>query len=341
MAGAASLRRHRKGALLTAALAFVAAFLSPSSAQVVALPSSVVPVPPAERGLVTVVANGRMPVPGATKDLEGACFDASGNLLFSDVQGGRVMKRDPRGRISALVTLTGLQPGGLAIHDGRIFIAAGNGRGGGAVVSIKPDGSDLRTVVPVSAGFMPNDVVFARDGSFYFTDARGTADNPIGGVYLVAAGGGTPEPVLTHVAVANGIALSPDGKTLWVGEFGANRLHRIGLATPTTATPFASTIAYYFIGPAPDSMRVDAQGHVYVAMYGQGRIMVFAPSGLPVGQILLPDRDTGNDLHSTSMAIRPGTHDLAIVTSDGEGGRGASIFGARAFGGALVDGDRR
>ena len=336
-----AFRRHRTGAPLLAALAFATALPAPSAAQAVASPPSVVPIPPAERGLVTVVADRPVKVPGATRDLEGACFDAQGDLLFSDVQGGRVMKLDARGRISALVTLDGLQPGGMAIHDGRIFIAAGAGAGGGAIVSIRPDGTDRRTIVPRSAGFMPNDVVFARDGSFYFTDARGTADDPIGGVYRVAAGGSTPEPVLTHVAVANGIALSPDGKTLWVGEFGAGRLHRIDLATPTTPKPFASTIAYYFVGPAPDSMRVDAQGHVYVAMYGQGRIMVFAPSGLPIGQILLPDRDAGHDLSLTSLAIRPGTSELSIVTSDGDGSRGATIFHARAFGTALADGERR
>ena len=34
--------------------------------------------------------------------------------------------------------------------------------------------------------------------------------------------------------------------------------------------------------------------------------MVFNRNGLPIGQIVLPDRDKGRNLKSTSLAIRPG-----------------------------------
>jgi len=295
-------------------------------------PASVVPVPPGERGLRTVVAGRPIPIPGIKLVLEGPCFDRAGNLIFSDVQGSRVMRMDPQGRISTVARLGRFQPGGMAIHrDGRIFIAAGNGAGGGAILAIKPDGSGLETIVPENAGFAPNDLVFDKSDGFYFTDARGDAGNLQGGVYYVAPGAKAPVPVLQHLAVANGVALSPDGKRLWVGEYGVNRLHRLDLASATTAQPFGSVVAYYFTGPAPDSMRVDASGNVYVAIYGQGRVIVFAPSGLPIGQILLPDRDAGHHLSLTSMAIRPGTRDLFIVSANGDG-TGATIFRAVAFG---------
>ena len=52
-------------------------------------------------------------------------------------------------------------------------------------------------------------------------------------------------------------------------------------------------------------------------------------------QVLLPGREEGHNLRSTSMAIRPGTDDLYIVTNDGTGGQGATIFRARAFAKAL------
>jgi lactonase len=35
-------------------------------------------------------------------------------------------------------------------------------------------------------------------------------------------------------------------------------------------------------------MRADADGNLYVAIYGQGRVLVFNKNGLPIGQILLP-----------------------------------------------------
>jgi lactonase len=53
-------------------------------------------------------------------------------------------------------------------------------------------------------------------------------------------------------------------------------------------------------------MRADADGNLYVAMYGQGRVLVFNGKGIPIGHILLPGRDSGHNLHSTNLAIKPG-----------------------------------
>jgi lactonase len=136
--------------------------------------------------------------------------------------------------------------------------------------------------------------------------------------------------------MANGVALSPDGKELWATEFGRNLLHRVELADATSATPIGTAIPYHFTGPAPDSMRTDNDGNVYVAIYGQGRALAFNRSGIPIGQILLPGREEGHNLRSTNLAIKPGSNDLYIVTSDGEGGQGATIFHANAFAKALA-----
>ena len=78
-------------------------------------------------------------------------------------------------------------------------------------------------------------------------------------------------------------------------------------------------------------MRVDSDGNLYVAMYGQGRVLVFNGNGIPIGQVLLPGRRDGHNLESTSMALKPGTNELYIVTNDGAGGEGATIFRARVF----------
>ena len=135
--------------------------------------------------------------------------------------------------------------------------------------------------------------------------------------------------------MANGIALSPDGKQLWITEFSRNLLHRVELASATKIAPIGTAIAYHFTGPAPDSMRADSDGDLYVAMYSQGRVLVFNRNGIPIGQVLLPGRDEGHNLQSTNMAIKPGTKDLFIVTSDGNGGQGATIFHAKTFATAL------
>ena len=190
-------------------------------------------------------------------------------------------------------------------------------------------------VIPAEAGYVVNDLVFDAKGGFYFTDFRGTSTDPKGGVYYVAPDHKTVTPVLPNLAMANGVALSPDGKVLWATEFGRNLLHRVELASPTTPTPIGTAVPYRFTGPAPDSIRVDSDGNVYVAVYGQGRVLAFNRNGIPIGQVLLPGRDEGHNLLSTSLALKPGTDEIFVVTNDGEGGQGSNIFHARAFAKAL------
>lgn len=292
-----------------------------------------VPIPPSERSLETVVAEPWFNVSDKQMVLEGPAFDRDGNLLFCDVSGSSVLRLTPDKHLSVLVSEKQVSPGGIAIHkDGRIFIAAINlVERTGDIIAVNPDGTGRQTIVPVGAGYMPNDLVFDRDGGLYFTDFRGTSTNPKGGVYYISPDLKTTIPVLLHLAMANGVALSPNGKVLWATESGRNLLHRVELLNAISVVPVGSTIPYHFIGPLPDSMRVDSDGNVYVAMYGQGRVLAFNRNGIPIGQVLLPGRDDGHNLKSTNIAIRPGTNDLYIVATDAEGGEGATIFHAKTF----------
>lgn len=269
--------------------------------------------------------------------LEGVAFERDGNLLFCDVSGRRVMRLTPDTRLSTVIRLDDVSPGGLAIHkDGRIFMAAMNlAKGTGSVLAVTPGGTGLQTIVPMTAGYMPNDLVFDTRGGVYFSDFRGISTEPKGGAYYVSPDFKTITPVLPHLAMANGIALNPNGTELWITEFARNLLHRIELAGPTKIAAVGSVIPYHFTGPAPDSMRADSDGNLYVAIYSQGRVLAFNKNGFPIGQILLPGRDEAHNLQSTSMAIKPGTNDLYIVTSDGNGGQGATIFHAKVFANAL------
>lgn len=155
-------------------------------------------------------------------------------------------------------------------------------------------------------------------GGFYFTDFRGYSTQSLGGVYYVSPDFKTVTPVIQNISVANGIALSTDEKVLWVTETTTNRLHRIVLEDDgVTIAPFGTTIPYYFTGhEGPDSCCIDSDDNVYVAMYGQGRVLVFNKRGYPIGQILMPGRDKGKMLRSTHPQFIPGTNQLIICTND-------------------------
>ena len=296
------------------------------------------PIPENERNLPTVVAEPYFKVSDKGLQLEGPVFDRNGNLFFVDVWSGSVFKLTPDKHLSTVLGANKLGSAGLAIHkDGRIFIACLGDFKVGSVVAIKPDGSGMETIIPTSKGYLVDDLVFDDKGGFYFTDFRGSAFEPRGGVYYVAPPDyNTITPVLTNMAIANGVALSPDGKTLWTDETAGNRLYRVSLTDATTIAPFGTSIPYRFTGClGADSIRVDSEGNVYVAIYDQGRYLVFNKDGNPIGQILIPGRDKGHNMRSTSMAIKPGTDDMYLVTNDGDGGEGAQIFTCKAFGKGL------
>ncbi|MFE0753234.1 SMP-30/gluconolactonase/LRE family protein [Inquilinus sp. NPDC058860] len=292
-----------------------------------------VPIPPSEKGLQTITAEPFFKVSDEGLQLEGAVFDRRGDLRFVDVFGDRVYRLTPDLQLTSFATPAHFAPAGLAVHpDGRLFIAGlGNFKDTGGIIATRPDGSKPETIVPAGAGYLVDDIDFDAAGGFYFTDFRGTSSDPKGGVYYVSPDGKTTTPVLPNLAVANGVALSPDGRTLWADELSGGVLHKVELSDATTIAPFGTSVPYHFIGPAPDSMRVDADGNLYVAIYGQGRILVFNATGLPIGQILIPGRDSGHNLRSTSMAFKPGTRELYIVASDARGGEGCGIYRVQAF----------
>ena len=291
------------------------------------------PIPPSEQGLQTIIAQPFLQVSTHGLGLEAVSFDRQGNLLFVDVISGTVFKMTPDKRVSTLFPKNSLGSAGIGVHrDGRIFVAGlGNFKDTGSIYWIHPDGTGYTTVIPPSAGYLPDDLVFDMNGGFYFTDFRGSTNDARGGVYYVAPDLRTVTPVLTNLAIANGVCLSPDGKVLWVTELSAGRLHRVRMTGPTSIDLWGTEIPYTFTGFGPDSMRADSHGNIYVAMYSQGRILVFNPRGIPIGQILIPKRETGHNLATTSMGFVPGSDRLLIVSSDGDGGEGAWIFEARGF----------
>jgi lactonase len=291
-----------------------------------------VPIPASERELPTVTAEPFFKVSEEAVALEGPAYDRRGNLLFVDVYGGRVLRLSPEGKLSTIYTDSTLHPAGIAIHkDGRIFVAGIGNFTAGSVIALDPDGGNPQSIVPASAGYVPDDLVFDNNGGFYFTDFKGTSTNPTGGIYHVSPDFKTITPVLPNMAAANGVALSQDGKVLWATEFSAGRLHRVDLKDHVTMVPFGSSVPYHFVGRAPDSMRTDIDGNVYVAMFHQGRILAFSPYGVPIGQILLPGREENHFLKSTSLAFVPGSRDVAIVARDELGERGSMIFRAQGL----------
>jgi gluconolactonase len=150
-----------------------------------------------------------------------------------------------------------------------------------------------------------NDVVARKDGTLYVTDpgyfATPAANriyriDPAGGVQVVEAFDDVPRP--------NGIALSPDEKTLYVG-FAAPQQGTLPFVRKYIVNDDGSLgewTKFADIGPgdsAPDGLAVDVAGNLYVAT--RAGIEVFSSAGKAWGAIPIPEKPTGMSFGGEDM----------------------------------------
>ena len=292
-----------------------------------------VQVPPGEQGIPAVQAEYWFQVEKERNTrLEGLCFAGPNVLYFVDIDFDILYRLDMRTQIlTKVLEAPGKQFASVKVGpDGRLFICSLNPEYG--MLCCGPDGSGLRPV-ELLRGHAIDDLAFDKTGGFYFTELVGECYAPTGGVYYVDAAMRTLTLVVGGLASPNGVALSTDGTVLWVTETTGGRLLRFELdASGLRVAPYGSYSAYHFVGrPGPDSCTIDGADNLYVALYRQGRFMVFQRDGYPVSQILLPDRETGRNLYSSHCKLRPGTDELYMCSSSGPEAADAWIFRCRAL----------
>lgn len=297
-------------------------------------------VPFHERGIPYEVAQPWQKVSDDFLQLEGLCFDDRGDLYFCDVFKGGI-HRIPRGKsqVETILALPDAFPAAVKLGpDGRLYIAClGDFESTGSLVAFDPASGQVTQLIGPERGFVIDDLCFRADGAFYFVHFVGGATAPRGGIYLSSPDGRDIVPVCRNMGIPNGLALTPDERALWVTEMGAGTLHFLELEPDgVTISHYGDLTPYHFSGlNGPDSCCVDRDGNLYVAMYMQGRVLVFSPAGFPVKQIIIPESEEGRMLRSTHPRIAPGTTDLYICTSDGPEGSGSAIYRAHALAPAL------
>ena len=276
-------------------------FLSQAQAQATSPSLEVLRLAPA---LDQLIAPGTKPeiVSGGYVFTEGPMW-REGRLWFSDEEGDKVHAITPDGQDTVLLDLTHDQktgPNAMATSkDGSIVMCQQYAR---AVVRLTGEPGALK-LAPFFDSYeskrlnSPNDLVFLPDGSFFFTDPpyglKGRDHDPakqlsFDGVFYYKNGKLTP--IIKDLTLPNGIALSPDNKTLYVNNSGpaqrviAYPLHRDGSVGPAhDLIDFTGKE-----GPGvPDGMKLDRQGNIWTT--GPGGIRIITPEGKVLGQILLPE----------------------------------------------------
>jgi gluconolactonase len=151
----------------------------------------------------------------------------------------------------------------------------------------------------------PNDIVFDAQGGFYFTDLGKTRERDMdrGGVFYGHSDGSGAHAIARPVMTPNGIALSPDGRTLYYAETEGARLWAFDITAPGRVRKegWPSPHGGRMLCASPgghyqrfDSMAADALGNLCVATLLHGGITIVAPDGSTCEHVPLPDRYTTN-----------------------------------------------
>jgi gluconolactonase len=255
---------------------------------------------------------------------EGPVALADGSIALVEIARGTVSRVTPDGKVSVIADLGG-GPNGLALGpDGALYVCNNGGfawsdepgllrpigtpadYSGGRIERLDMKTGESRVLYDRCGEHKlrgPNDIVFDREGGFYFTDLgkNRQRDRDWGGVYYAKADGSHIVEIAHPFLSPNGIGLSPDERTLYVAETEGGRLWAFDIVSPGVIKrqPFPSPNgARYVFSEAGyhrfDSLAVDAEGNVCVATLISGAITVIAPNGRLVRRVKTPDVFTTN-----------------------------------------------
>jgi gluconolactonase len=265
---------------------------------------------------LTVLAEG-------LKFPEGPIAMPDGSVLLVEIARG-TLSRVRDGQVEVVAQVGG-GPNGAAIGpDGQCYICNNGGfkwieagerlfpgeepesYGGGRIEKVNLETGAVEVLYTNCDGQSlrgPNDLVFDRDGGFWFTDHGKTRarEKDRTGVFYARADGSHIEEVIFPLEGPNGIGLSPAEDELYVAETHTGRLWAYELSAPGKLRrerrhrPDGGRLVNgrpgYFLF---DSLAVDVEGNVCIATIIDGGITVLKPRGGAPEFVPMPDVVTTN-----------------------------------------------
>jgi gluconolactonase len=260
--------------------------LQPAAASKQATPEGIDGVV-AKDARVVLVADGY-------KHAEGPVWTPNGALLFSDVKGDRMLSVTDQ-RLQVYRVPSGYANGNAFDLQGNLYTAQHDRR-----ITRTDKAGIVTTLVDRFNGKRlnsPNDLVVRSDGSIYFTDpsfglmgygpAKGVSELGFAGVYRLDAQG-TLALLTRDLQFPNGIAFTPDEKTLYVNDGANSRIHAFPVNSDGSLGESRVFADLSIVGKEPyaEGMRVDATGRLYAG--NLDGVWVFSPQGILLGKIKVP-----------------------------------------------------
>jgi gluconolactonase len=243
---------------------------------------------------------------------EGPAWSGAGRyLVWSDIPNDRQLRwLEEDGHVSVFRKPSGYSNGNTFDYEGRELSCEHDNRrvvryehtGKVTVLADKWEGKQLNA---------PNDIVVHPDGGIWFTDpGYGIVGFYEGhkaelllkeAVYRIDPKTGKMEKVLDEMFKPNGLCFSPDYKKLYIADTGASHYEKAPrniMVYEVDGTKLAKGREYVSMelnGKAgfADGIRADVDGNIWVGVgwVGEGYdgVHIFAPDGVRIGQILLPE----------------------------------------------------
>ena len=253
---------------------------------------------------------------------EGPIAMADGSVILTEIEGRTLTRVTPDGATTTVAECGG-GPNGAAIGpDGAIWVTNNGGsfvwlkqngltipgptppdHAGGSIQRVDIATGKVETVYEACDGKRlvgPNDLVFDRQGGFWFTDhGCGTADGrKFGGLYYATTDSAKIVRARDHLISPNGVGLSPDETVVYMADTQLGRLWAFDIAAPGELAPPPGFAPGRVICNLPgyqllDSLAVEAGGKVCVATIINGGVTAFDPDG-STEHFAFPDLVTTN-----------------------------------------------
>lgn len=238
---------------------------------------------------------------------EGPVWSPEGFLLFSDTVTNKLLKLAPGQKAAEFGEIAGGPIGNAYDSQGRLYTCEFRERR----VTRTAKSGKVETIAGRFEGKRlnaPNDIVVRRDGHVYFTDPafgnqQDTAELAFYGVFHI-----TPKGELEAIARLktrpNGIALSPNGKTLYVTDSDA-RCVRVYELDRAGGAPEGRILVDKTPG-VPDGIRTDEKGNLWIAAEA---LLAYSPQGKLLGRVGMPETPSNltfgdGDLESIYVTAR-------------------------------------
>ena len=205
---------------------------------------------------------------------EGPAVDREGNVFFTNAPMSKILRWEPKRQQLSVFRENSNEANGLCFDpQGRLLACEGSA---GRVTRTELRTGRVEVLASTFNGFplaAPNDLCLDEQGRVYFTSRPGAKDpreGNVNAVYRIDVDGSLHQILAwPNIHMPNGIATSPDNKTLYVVEThpnsGYHRDIRAYDLQPDGSLSRERVVINFYPGRSGDGMRIDAEGNLYIA----------------------------------------------------------------------------